>query len=217
MSPRLLAVLAAFAVLASAAPAAAQGGRPMDALNWPGTATDRYLDAKEVRTVLHDASDVFFGCFRKHVRQGSAAGEVGITFTILRDGSVTDAIPQLGGAPEALGPCLEKMAGTLDFGEHDGDPFEVSYPLVYEADQRGARILPYPVVFTRPRPVRIPLLQLPLDITLGEVRMLELILVDDAPPPEKPAVEDPPVTDGEQPAAEGGEEPGAVEGEAAAP
>jgi hypothetical protein len=69
----------------------------------------------------------------------------------------------------------------------------VSYPLVYEVDTRGARILPYPIVFTKPRPIRLPLLTLPLDTTPGEMKMLEIIFTRDAPPkvevPAEPADE----------------------------
>ena len=188
---RLVPVVAALLLLAGAGAAQAQmGGQPTDRLDWPGTATDRYLDAEEVRTVLHSATDAFFDCFRQHVRQGSEASDVGITFTIGRDGLTTGFVPELADAPAELGSCLEVVVGGLDFGEHDGDPFEVSYPVVYQVDRGGARILPYPVVFTRPRPVRLPLLGLPPDFTAGEIRMLELILTDETgavpAPPEEP-------------------------------
>jgi len=79
---------------------------------------------------------------------------------------------------------VEAAVQSLDFGEHDGDPVEASYPLVYQVDRRGARVLPYPVVFTRPRAVRLPLLLLPADITAGEVRLLERVLTEDEPPSE---------------------------------
>ena len=177
-APITLALVALSVALAG--PASAQmGGQPTDRLDWPGTPTDRYLDAEEVRTVLHAASEDFFLCFRQHARQGSDASDVGITFTIGRDGLVSGFIPELGDSPAELGSCLELVSNTLTFGDHDGDPFDVSYPLVYHVDSRGARILPYPVVFTRPRPVHLPLLELPADFTAGEIRMLELILTDE--------------------------------------
>lgn len=179
MTRRSLALLFAALPLLLAGPARAQGGgQPTDRLDWPGSPTDRYLDAREVRTVLHAASDAFFDCFRRHAR-GADASDVGITFTIGRDGLATGFVAELGNAPPALGTCLEGATGALVFGEHDGDPFEVSYPLVYHVDARGARVLPYPVVFTRPKPVRLPLLGLPADFTAGEIRMLELILTDE--------------------------------------
>ncbi len=162
-----------------ASPAWAQmGGQPTDRLDWPGTPTDRYLDAEEVRSVLHSASEPFFDCFVAFAR-GADASDVGITFTIGRDGLATGFVAELGEAPPELGPCLEQITTELEFGDHDGDPFEVSYPLVYHVDKRGARILPYPVVFTRPRPVRLPLLGLPPDLSPGEIKMLELILTDE--------------------------------------
>ena len=165
--------------LCVATPALAQmGGEPTDRLDWPGTATDRYLDAEEVRTVLHAASDDFFDCFLRFAR-GADASDVGITFTIERTGGAAGFEVELGEAPAELGTCLGEVTGALAFGEHDGDAFEVSYPLVYHVDKRGARILPYPVVFTRPRPVRLPLFGLPPDLEPGEVRMLELIFTDE--------------------------------------
>lgn len=193
----LLLLLAPLTLLAPGPARASMGGQPTDRLDWPGTPTDRYLDAEEVRTVLHAASDAFFDCFARFAR-GADASDVGITFTIGRDGLIGGFVAELGVAPPELGTCLEQTTGELAFGEHDGDPFEVSYPLVYHVDARGARILPYPVVFTRPRPVRLPLLALPPDFTLGEIRMLELIFTDETgatlelPPKPEPTAEEAP-------------------------
>lgn len=160
--------------------ASAQGpaGDPRDNLNHPGTPTDRYLDAGEIRDLLHGANDRFYACYREHVRGTKEAGDVAVSFSVAGSGEVTDAVAELGGAPDALGPCLVKVLGDLEFAGHDGDPVAVSYPLVYQVDRRGARVLPYPVVFTKPRPVRLPLLVLPASLEPGELRMLERILVD---------------------------------------
>lgn len=173
--PALAALFAGLPALASAG----TGGAPSDRLDWPGTPTDRYLDAGEVRAVLHGASDGFFACFRQHASMGAGGGEVGVGFTIGQDGRATAIAPEIAQAAPALGECIAAVVAAMSFGEHDGDPFEVSYPLVYEVDARGARILPYPIVFYRPRQVRLPLLELPADSSPGEVRMLELILTDE--------------------------------------
>lgn len=177
---------AAALLLLIPATALAMGGAATDALNWPGSPTDRYLDSDEVRTVLHSVTDSFFECFRTHARAGVDASDSGVTFTVQRDGSATAVDAEVGSAPEELATCLAGVVGALDFGEHDGDPLEVSYPLVYQVDRQGARVLPYPVVFSKPAPVRLPLLPLPPNVGPGEIRMLELILVEDAPPSPDP-------------------------------
>mgnify|MGYP006979904142 FL=1 len=173
---RFLLVLAAL-LCASSAWAQGPAGDPKDRLDHPGAPTDRYLDPGEIRDVLHGVTDGFYGCFRSHARGTRDVGDVAVTFKVGGSGAVEGAIAEIGGAPEALGPCLVELLGTLEFAAHDGDPVEVSYPLVYQVDQRGARVLPYPVVFTKPRPVRLPLLSVPLDVAPGELTMLERILV----------------------------------------
>ncbi len=188
-----VAVVVAVAAVAAAPSRVAAQGSPNDSLNAPGTPTDRYLDSDEVRDVLHAATEPFFFCFRDHARTGIDASDAGVTFEIGRDGKATEVFVEVGSAPPVLAECLAGVVTAQDFGEHDGDAFEVSYPLVYQVDRKGARVLPYPVVFTRPVPVRLPLLQLPADVRPGEVKMLELILVDDpedapeAPPEDPPA------------------------------
>lgn len=177
-------LLGFFAVLLIAGSAQAQGpaGDPRDRLDHPGAPTDRYLDPGEIRDVLHGATDAFYQCFRTHARGTRDVGDVAVTFTVGREGVVTEAMAEVGAAPESMGPCLQEVLRALEFAGHDGDPVEVSYPLVYQVDQRGARVLPYPVVFTKPRPVRLPLLVLPVDVSGGELKMLERILVDAAEP-----------------------------------
>ena len=179
----------AAAVLLQASSAWGQGtaGDPRDNLDHPGVPTDRYLDAGEIRDVLHGATDDFYQCFRTQARGTRDVGDVAVTFSVGRDGAIVEVTAELGGAPDALGPCLQDVVRALEFSDHDGDPVEVSYPLVYQVDQRGARVLAYPVVFTRPRPVRLPLLMLPIDISPGELKMLERILVD---PPVEPNVDE---------------------------
>ncbi len=171
------------ALLATSAWAEGPAGDPRDRLDHPGSPTDRYLDAGEIRDLLHGATDAFYQCFRTEARGTRDVGDVAVTFTVGQQGEVLEVSAELGGAPEALGPCLHSVVRGLEFPAHDGDPVQVSYPLVYQVDQRGARVLPYPVVFTRPRPVRLPLLVLPIDTTPGELKMLELILVNPASAP----------------------------------
>ncbi len=185
MIARLLLFALALVLWAPAALAQGPAGDPRDNLDHPGTPTDRYLDAGELRDVLHAANDAFYSCYRKHVRGTKEAGEVAVRFTVQRDGSVTDGAAEMDGAPESLGPCLIGVVEALEFEDHDGDPVLVSYPLVYQVDRKGARVLPYPVVFTKPRAVRVPLLFLPPDVSPGELRMLERVLVDPEETPDR--------------------------------
>ena len=182
MSRALFSVSGLLCVLLTAGQAAAQGtgGDPKDRLDWPGSPTDRYLDAGEVRDTLHGATEGFFACFRDALRSKPEGG-ASVAFGVDRAGKAQDIQVEIGKAPESLRPCVEGVVSLLEFGDHDGDVLEVSYPLVYDVDAKGARILPYPIVFTKPRPVRLPLIALPLDVTAGELRMLELILTVDGP------------------------------------
>ena len=180
---RFSAMAAALVFLAGAPEVFAQGtgGDPKDRLDWPGSPTDRYLSSDEVRDRMHESTDGFFQCFKTSLRSKPEGGS-SVTFAIDGDGRAQRVQVDRGKAPEALAPCIESVVRGIEFGAHDGDDLDVSYPLVYEVDTRGARVLPYPIVFTRPRPIRLPLLSLPLDITAGELRMLELILTEDAAP-----------------------------------
>jgi hypothetical protein len=166
-------------------------GLATDALDAPGEATDRYLSPAEVRAVLHDATDDFYTCFRTHLRGSEAPGETAVTFTIARSGRAEEVQPDLGRAPQALGPCLISLVEGLTFADHDGAPMEVSYPLVYQVDGQGARILPYPIVFTKTEPVRLPLLELPEDLQPAEIRLLEWIFTEPAPPLDRAAAPPP--------------------------
>ena len=115
--------------------------------------------------------------------RAEAPGEVAVTFVIEREGKPTSIQPELGRAPAELGPCLVKVVEGLVFDDHDGEPMPVSYPLVYQVDTKGARILPYPIVFTKPHAVRLPLLELPEDISPGATRLLELLLTSELEKP----------------------------------
>ena len=119
---RLLLVLLAMLVAPASAAAQAMGGAPTDALDYPGSPTDRYLVAGEIRDALHAANDSFFQCFRQHARAGVDASDVGVTFVIGRDGRGSDVRPELGDAPPepmpvmAPPPGLARELARLRFG-----------------------------------------------------------------------------------------------------
>ncbi len=175
-------LLALLLLLPSAAGAQGLGGKVTDRLDSAGSPTDRYLDSSEVRTVLHAANESFFLCFRRASGSRAGVGDASVEFTIERTGATSGVRADLGTDLPGLKDCLEAAAAALVFDDHDGDPVDVAYPTVYAVDKKGARVLDYPVVFTRPRPVRLPLLLLPPDVTHGEVLLLERLLTHDAPP-----------------------------------
>lgn len=178
------AVILVLCLLPGLAAAQGLGGRQTDRLDAPGSPTDRYLEATEIREVLHAANDAFFQCFRRASGSRGGVGDASVEFTIERSGATIRGRADLGTALPGLKDCLEAAVAALVFDEHDGDPVEVAYPTVYVVDRKGARVLDYPVVFTRPRPVRLPLLLLPPNITHGEVLLLERLLTSDEPAPE---------------------------------
>ncbi|HCP44716.1 MAG TPA: hypothetical protein DIU15_01585 [Deltaproteobacteria bacterium] len=199
----------AFALLctwASLVAAAGPAGSPSDHLDAPGSPTDRYLDTSELLAVLHAANARFYQCFRTHVRGGGEPGDVVVTFTVDTAGKTGEAEVEVSPGFRPLGACLQGVVDDLEFGEHDGDPMPVSYPLVYQVDRKGARVVPYPTVFVRSRTVRLPLLTLPPDLGLGELRMLEQVLLAGG---ESPATESAPSAGeaGESPSQQLSEQP----------
>ena len=79
-------------VLPGAALGQGMGGLPSDRLDWSGSPTDRYLEPSEIRTVLHDATETFYECFREHVRGGAAADQVAVTFRVPRSGRADQVV-----------------------------------------------------------------------------------------------------------------------------
>lgn len=150
--------------------AAGPGGDVHDRLDATGSMTDRYLSPEEVRAVLHAHNDAFFQCFRANLRGGVDPGETGVTFVIGRDGKAVSIVLDSAHGPPALGSCVQTALSAIPFPDHDGEPMEVAYPLVWQVDREGARLLLYPIVFTRARPVRIPLVLLPPDVSDETVR-----------------------------------------------
>jgi hypothetical protein len=169
-----------------ASPADSRGiaGDPKDRLDWPGSPTDRWLEAEEIRAALHGATESFFACFREHVRGTEAPGDVSVSFMVPRDGRPAQVQVQADRAPESLRPCVAGVVSGLALPAHDGDPVEAAYPLVLRVDREGARVLPYPVVFIRRPPPRLPLLALPGDLPGPGLSELEAAMK--APPAPSP-------------------------------
>jgi hypothetical protein len=161
-------------------------GTAVDRLDSPGEATDRYLSPDEVRLVLHAATDDFTGCFVGSLVGADAPLNAAVTFVVSRSGETQDLQVTLGSNEAALRACLGKVVEGLSFDDHDGDPLEVSYPLVFVADEPSGRVLPYPVVFTKTQPVRLPLLELPPDLSSAELLLLEWLFTEKAPTPVPP-------------------------------
>ena len=173
--------------LPGVATAQGSGGDPADRLDAHGAPTDRYLDRVEIRDVLHGGTEAFFACFREHLRGDANPGDLSAVFFIERDGVPSRVTIDGPETPEALSGCLVEAVAALRFDDHDGDPMEVSYPIVYQSTARqGARVVPYPLVFIRASAPRLPLLSLPPDLSAGEIVLLEKVLVVEEDPEEEP-------------------------------
>lgn len=168
-----LALLVGLAVALSVPPARAMSED--DLIEQPGSPTDRYLTPEEVRARLHEANDAFFSCFASRL-MGPEPGECSVYFTIAHDGRPVDVRAEVQGETPGLAECLEQVVSGLSFPEHDGDPLEVAYPVVFLRDEKGARVVPYPVVFTRGRTVDFVLMPIPPALT-DEQRALLLRLL----------------------------------------
>lgn len=186
--PFVLAVLAALVV--GTARAGGVAGDGADRLDAPGSATDRYLSTEEIRGGLHAANGTFFACFREHLPGGRDPGETAARFRIPRTGRPEGVEIDSQHGSEALKQCLVGAFTAIPFSDHDGAVIDVAYPLVWQVDTKGARVIPYPVVFTRSRPIRVPLLLLPPDVSDAEITRIEKAL--EAPPaPPSPAAPGP--------------------------
>jgi hypothetical protein len=158
-------------------------GDAADRLDSPGSLTDRYLSSEEVRTILHANNTPLFDCFRTNLRGGVDPGETGVTFVIGRDGKAGQVVLESAHGPPALGTCIAGVLSAIAFPDHDGAPMEVAYPLVWQVDRTGARLLNYPVVFTRPRQVRVPLVALPPDLGDASADAVGAAITGKAMPP----------------------------------
>jgi hypothetical protein len=167
-------------------PTSAGRGTVVDRLDSSGEATDRYLSPDELRLVLHAATDDLTECFVASGGLSAASLDAALTFVISRSGETQDVQVTLGRNEAELRSCLGMVVEGLSFDDHDGDPLEVSYPLVFVADEPSGKLLPYPVVFTKTQPIRLPLLELPPDLSSAELLLLEWLFTEKVPAPVPP-------------------------------
>jgi hypothetical protein len=163
---RLLVVVAVAVALAVAPPSWAASR-----LGLTGTLTDRYLTVSEVRDELHGSNDRLQECFLEHVA-AVMPGEMTLSFVVRRDGHTEEVFVEVAESFEELRICVVEHVGKVRFQEHDGDPLEVAYPLVFHRDENGSRLVKYPIVFVRPRPRAFLLIPVPLALTPEERELL---------------------------------------------
>lgn len=121
-----------------------------DIIDQPGSPTDRYLSADELRSAVHGANLAFFACFSGRT-MNQDPGDVSVYFTVPADGVPVDVRAEFPNPVPGLAECLATAVSALRFQDHDGDPVEAAYPVVFVRDEKGARVIPYPTVFTRDR------------------------------------------------------------------
>jgi len=165
-----------------------------DSLDSSGEGTDRYLAPDEVRAALHSATGELSSCFNPLQVSDGGRVDASVTFSVGRSGAAGDIRVSLANAPASndlagVESCLVGVVERLSLDDHDGDPLEVLYPLVYVVDGLDGRVLPYPVVLTKSQPVRLPLLELPADLSSTELRSLEWLFTEAAPPSSTLSVE----------------------------
>lgn len=156
--------------LALCTPAAAS-----DKLGRSGERTDRYLTVGEVRDVLHRSTKFFLDCYVVHLG-AKEAGEVTLSLEVTRAGDPEEVFVEMDPSLEDLRQCLVGVAEKMSFDEHDGDPMQVAYPLVFVRDDQGSRVVPYPIVFVRPRPRDFLLLHVPPTLTPEQREKLSRVL-----------------------------------------
>ena len=161
----VLAALAALLLLPTSTAADGLRGSAADRLDWPGSATDRYLDGEEVVAVLHGAAEGFAGCATKEAVGLLSEEPVWLRFGVGPKGRPVHSQVLRDGQLNALEGCILAVLTALEFGDHDGLPGEYSYPVVLQQQQGAVRNLPYPLVMESLEPLRLPLLTLPLDLS----------------------------------------------------
>ncbi len=172
--PRPAPMIVALALVAVAPRASAQLVVPTY-LGESGSLTDRYLDADEVRELLHAANGDLGQCFAEHMGPGEA-GDVTLTLTVGGDGLPTEVHVEMDGGHDEVRLCLEDVAAGLRFPAHDGDPLAIGYPIVFLRDKKGDRTVPYPVVFVKPRARPFLMMNLPPTLTAEQRDLLERAL-----------------------------------------
>jgi len=140
------------------------GAAASDKLAHTGERTDRYLEVGEARDVLHRATKFFLDCFVIHLG-ANEPGEVTLSLEVTREGDPEEVFVEIDPELGDLRQCLVGVAEGLEFQDHDGDPMEVAYPLVFVRDDQGSRVVLYPIVFVRPRPRDFVLIHLPPTLT----------------------------------------------------
>ncbi len=173
-APRISGLLWAWLCLLSLSPSAKASEE--DIIDFPGSVTDRYLSNDEIRTQLHGANKGFFACIQGRPVGSPEPGEMTVYFVVDGQGKPQQVRAEVGNQDAILKACMEKVVGSLVFPDHDGDPPEVAYPVVYMRDTQGARTVPYPVVFTRLREPEFLLVPIPPSLT-DEQRSLLLRLL----------------------------------------
>jgi len=175
---RLLPALLGLLLVLAAASTSADGvrGSAGDQLDWPGSATDRYLDDDEVTIVLHAAAAKIATCTSDEAQVLNSAEPVWLVFGVGPQGRAVAAATRRQGAATAVEQCLLSVLNELEFGDHDGLPGSYSYPVVFDTTGEVRRHLPYPLVITQKRPLRLPLLSLPLDLSAEELERIEASL-----------------------------------------
>jgi hypothetical protein len=170
-------------VLLRPAPSAADGalGSTGDRLDWPGTATDRYLDGEEITAVLHAAAEAFAGCAAPEVLRDEGEAPLWLRFGVDPQGRAAAGQLEGPGATSEPAKCLLDVLAGLKFGDHDGLPGRYSYPLILQRHEDGVRNLPYPVVLVAQTELRLPLLSLPLDINPEDLAAIEASLAPKQP------------------------------------
>lgn len=151
------------------------GAAASDKLGHSGERTDRYLEVGEVRDVLHRATKFFLDCYVVHLG-AQEPGEVTLSLEVTREGDPEEVFIELDPELGDLRQCLVGVAEGLKFQDHDGDPMEVAYPLVFVRDDQGSRVVLYPIVFVRPRPRDFLLIHLPPTLTPTQRELLSRAL-----------------------------------------
>ena len=176
----VVALIAGLVALALARDLGAEGmrGSAKDRLDWPGSATDRYLDGDEVAAVLGAAAQQFSDCATlPELAAPQAQSPNWLHFGIDSLGSVAGAQVVNDASPEALRECLLAALQSVAFPDHDGALIRYSYPVVLVAEAGAVRNIAYPVVLFDQPAIVLPLLSLPPDLAAEDREAIAAELV----------------------------------------
>jgi len=179
----LLGLLLGVTVLGASQDISAEGtrGSGKDRLDWPGSTTDRYLDAEEISAALAEATDEFAACASPEGVEALDGSPLWLTFSIDPQGR-----PQPQGVSEQdtvspLYQCLLTTLKTVTFSDHDGVPGLYSYPIVFFVEEGAVQHAPYPVVLFEVPALRLPLLTLPPDLSQDDLEVIAAELLPRSP------------------------------------